>query len=230
MTQPKQNSPVEAGIKISSLNDGVGIEWCDGRNTLQFTHSYDHPGFYRRINATGQSIIKACSNKQRSIHSVLDLTGGWGIDSFILAHSGKQVTMLEQSHIVHSVIAQSLKNALKNSSLSDTVNRIKLQNINSLDYLSSTDSSTRYDCIYLDPMFPAHKSTAKPAKDMQLLQKLTENVDIEACFELALTRATNRVVVKRPLKSTPMTVRQPDLIYREKTVRFDVYLTADGRI
>ncbi|MCP4232737.1 MAG: class I SAM-dependent methyltransferase, partial [Aestuariibacter sp.] len=85
-----------------------------------------------------------------------------------------------------------------------------------------------YDCIYLDPMFPAHKSTAKPGKDMQLLQKLTHNLDIEACFELALTKAGNRVVVKRPLKSKPFTDRRVDMSYREKTIRFDVYLAAGG--
>ena len=226
MTQPNRYNPVEADIKISGLNDGVRIEWSDGCSTLNYTHSFNHPSFYRRINATGQAIIKACSNKQRSIRSVLDLTGGWGVDSFILAHHGKQVTMLEQSDIVHSVTVQSLEKALRNSNLKNAISYIKSININSLDYLYAIDDNISFDCIYLDPMFPTHKSTAKPGKDMQLLQKLTENLDIEACFELALTKATNRVVVKRPLKSAPMTTRQPDLVYKEKTVRFDVYLTA----
>ncbi|MCP4188549.1 MAG: class I SAM-dependent methyltransferase, partial [Gammaproteobacteria bacterium] len=75
-------------------------------------------------------------------------------------------------------------------------------------------------------MFPTHKSTAKPGKEMQLLQKLTNNLDIEACFELALLKADNRVVVKRPAKSRPFASRPADLTYREKTIRFDVYLTA----
>lgn len=226
MTQPKQNNPVETDIKISCLNNEVVIQWSDGRNTLQYTHSFNHPGFYRRINATGQAITKACSNKQRSIRSVLDLTGGWGVDSFILAHHGKQVTMLEQSEIIHSVAAKSLENALKNSSLINTRNNIKSLNINSLDYLSEIDGNISFDCIYLDPMFPTHKSTAKPGKDMQLLQKLTKNLDIETCFELALKKALNRVVVKRPVKAPPITSLQPDLTYKEKTIRFDVYLTA----
>ncbi len=225
MTQPKKNNPVEAEFRITGLNDGERIEWSDGCNTLNYTHSFNHPSFYRRINATGQAIIKACSNKQRSIRSVLDLTGGWGVDSFILAHHGKQVTMLEQNDIVHSVTVQSLEKGLGNPILKDTISNIKSININSLDYLSAIDDNIIFDCIYLDPMFPTHKSTAKPGKDMQLLQKLTGNLDIEACFALALTKASNRVVVKRPLKSTSMTTRQPDLVYKEKTVRFDVYLT-----
>jgi 16S rRNA (guanine1516-N2)-methyltransferase len=73
-------------------------------------------------------------------------------------------------------------------------------------------------------MFPERKSSAKPAKEMQLLQKLTGNLDVLDCFELALQKATNRVVVKRPAKAETLTQRIPDLTYREKTVRFDVYL------
>jgi hypothetical protein len=34
--------------------------------------------------------------------------------------------------------------------------------------------------------------------------------------------------MKRPLKSPPFCDLQPDIVYREKTVRFDVYLTASG--
>lgn len=226
MTQAKQNGPVETDFELFHLNDGVRIEWSDGKETLHYTHSFDHPGFYRRINAKGQAIVKAFSNKQRSIHSVLDLTAGWGVDSFILAHHGKRVTMLEQSEIVYSVTAESLQQALHSSRLSSAASNINSLNTNSLEYLSNMEANAGFDCIYLDPMFPTHKSTAKPTKDMQLLQKLTENLDIETCFELALEKAKNRVVVKRPLKSVPITSTQPDLVYREKTIRFDVYLTA----
>lgn len=226
MIQEKQNAPVQPGIKISQSKDGVDIKWGDGSNTLQFTHSFSHPSLYRRINSPGQAIVKACSNKQRSIHSVLDLTAGWGIDSFILAHHGKRVTMLEQSEVVYSITAQSLENALVNPQLKSAAKNINSININSLEYLSTIDSNSSFDCIYLDPMFPTHKSTAKPAKEMQLLQKLTDNLDIEACFELALKKALNRVVVKRPVKAPSISSRQPDLTYKEKTIRFDVYLTA----
>jgi hypothetical protein len=76
-------------------------------------------------------------------------------------------------------------------------------------------------------MFPAHKSSAKPAKEMQILQALTENRNIEACFELALARARKRVVVKRAAKAAPLLEQhKPDLVHRAKTIRFDVYLTA----
>jgi hypothetical protein len=34
------------------------------------------------------------------------------------------------------------------------------------------------------------------------------------------------VVVKRPAKADRLTALKPDIVYREKTIRFDVYLTA----
>ena len=62
---------------------------------------------------------------------------------------------------------------------------------------------------------------------MQILQYLTRNENIENSFDLALQKAGNRVVVKRPAKARPLTDLSPDLVFREKTIRFDVYLTTD---
>ena len=80
------------------------------------------------------------------------------------------------------------------------------------------------DCLYLDPMFPDHKSGAKPGKELQILQQLTENRNMDALFHQALQSSGQRVVVKRPLHAAPLENLKPDLQYREKTIRFDVYL------
>ena len=63
-------------------------------------------------------------------------------------------------------------------------------------------------------------------KEMQILQALTVNADIDSSFELALGKARKRVVVKRPAKAARLGNLKPDLVYREKTIRLDVYLTA----
>jgi hypothetical protein len=60
---------------------------------------------------------------------------------------------------------------------------------------------------------------------MQILQTLTGNTDIESCFELSLQKARRRVVVKRPLKAPAFGESRPDMVYREKSIRLDVYLT-----
>lgn len=195
-------------------------------NQFKFSHSFSEPQFLKRLIQPNQLLIKACNNKQRSIRTVLDLTGGWGMDSFMIAHNGREVTMLEQNQLVYAITAHSLKCAETNPRLSQAARRITALNSNGREFLTNSENNAQFDCIYLDPMFPCHKSSAKPSKEMQLLQKVTTNVDIELVFKLALKQAKNRVVMKRPLKSPAFSDIQPDLVYREKTIRFDVYLTA----
>jgi 16S rRNA (guanine1516-N2)-methyltransferase len=122
-------------------------------------------------------------------------------------------------------VANSLKRLGATTAGSTLAKRLAIENTSALDYLLDHAEAEGYDCIYLDPMFPAHKSGAKPTKEMQILQALTGNIDIETCFETALQKARKRVVVKRPAKAPNISASKPDLVYREKTVRFDIYLT-----
>ncbi len=214
-----------SNFDFSIVDDGVNIKWHDSPDTLEFRHSYSEARFLKRMRQPGQALLKACNNRQHSIKKLLDLTGGWGVDSFILAHHGLSVTTLEQNELVFNISAHSLNYARSISSTSAAAKRIELIHTSSVDFLLGLDDATSFDCIYLDPMFPDHKSTAKPARDMQILQHLTDNQDIELCFELALEKAGNRVVVKRPAKSGPISDLAPDLVYKQKTIRFDVYLT-----
>ncbi len=174
-----------------------------------------------------QALVKACNNKQDNINRILDLTGGWGMDSLILAYHGGNVTMLEHNELVYRVVSCSLHRARSIKHIMAAANRIELVHTDGVDFLRDQQDSRRYDCIYLDPMFPDHKSSAKPAGEMQILQYLTQNRDIDECFKLALKQAAIRVVVKRPAKSKPFSELPPDLVYRQKTIRFDVYLTSE---
>jgi 16S rRNA (guanine1516-N2)-methyltransferase len=218
----KRNS--SSNIDFAIVDDGVIIKWHESPDTLEFRHSYSEAQFLKRVRQPGQALVKSCNNRQHSVNKLLDLTGGWGVDSFILAHHGLTVTMLEQNELVFNISAHSLNCARLISFSSAAANRIELIHTSSVDFLLGLDHTSSFDCIYLDPMFPDHKSTAKPAKDMQILQHLTDNQNIEECFELALQKARNRVVVKRPAKSKPISDLAPDLVYKQKTIRFDVYL------
>ena len=214
--------PAENGISFAESDCGVIISW-EAQN-IRFEHSFVRGELARRAKQSNQGILKACSNKKRTIHSVLDLTAGWGLDGLILASHGKQVTLVEKNAAVAAVIRQSLTMLGRSQGTGKTFGNLSLIQGNALDYLSGLDRGA-FDCIYLDPMFPEHKSAAKPSKSLQLLQQLTDNESIEPCFEQALQIAGNRVVVKRPLKAANLTGSLPDLVVREKTIRFDVYLT-----
>ena len=209
---------------IETDDTGVEINLVDSQ--LRFHHSFISGALPARARQAGQAIVKACSNKQRSITRILDLTAGWGVDGLTLAHHGKQVTMLEQNPLVYAIVAYSLERLAAVEAGAAIARHITIENTDALDFLGRLNDSHGIDCIYLDPMFPGHKSGAKPSKEMQILQALTGNLGIESCFEQALGKARKRVVVKRPAKAGSLDGAKPDMTYREKTIRFDVYLTA----
>ncbi len=211
-------------LEFEMLNDGLIIKLRQAPDNIRYKHSYSEQNFFKRAQQSNQALLKACNNKARNIKSVLDLTGGWGLDSFILACHGQNVTCIEQNQLLHMISAYSLNCARAIKHSATAANRIVMIHGDSAHYLQNSGGPGRFDCIYLDPMFPEHKSGAKSAKGLQILQKLTLNQDIDMCFELALKKAGKRVVVKRPAKSPSISNLSPDLVYREKTVRFDVYL------
>jgi 16S rRNA (guanine1516-N2)-methyltransferase len=213
-----------AAVELEVDDNGVALELLDP--TLGFHHSFVGGPLARRARQSGQALVRACNNKSRNIDEVIDLTAGWGADSLTLACHGQRVTLLEQNELLFAILEYSLQRLAMEPAGSDCAARMQLEHMEAGEYLRRLDDARGFDCIYLDPMFPLHKSSAKPAKEMQILQALTANVDIEACFELALQKARKRVVVKRPAKADRLTALKPDIVYREKTIRFDVYLTA----
>ena len=82
------------------------------------------------------------------------------------------------------------------------------------------------DVIYLDPMFPPkRKKSALPPGPIQLIQSLVgyDNIhETKALFQIALTRASSRVVVKRP-NHAPTLGENPIVIHKGKLVRYEVY-------
>lgn len=210
-------------VEIQTDSEGVGIHLPQSR--LFFHHSLVSGALAKRARQSNQALLRACNNKSRNIDRVLDLTAGWGADSLTLASHGQQVTLLEQNALVRAVLGYSLACLAQESASVEIAGRMQLDAAEASAYLRNLAADHEFDCIYLDPMFPAHKSSAKPAKEMQILQALTTNLEIESCFDLARQKARKRVVVKRPAKAPNLSAAKPDIVYREKTIRFDVYLT-----
>ncbi len=188
-----------------------------------FSHSLTDPKLLKRASQKNQLLLKACNNKKREIQSIIDLTTGWGRDSFILATHGQHITMVEQNSLISNCL-NFLLNIVKHDNPDEVYKRLQLINDDSVDFLSTKDAGFA-DCLYLDPMFPAHKSSARPGKELQILQLLTNNLNVEELFEIALEKAKYRVVVKRPIHAKTLSDKKPDIVYKEKTIRFDVYLT-----
>jgi 16S rRNA (guanine1516-N2)-methyltransferase len=219
------NIGVTPDIRITQHQYGSQVILKNTTGEMSYNHNFTDSQFINRLKQKNQALFKACDNKQKSIKTVLDITAGWGIDAFLLASKGKEITMIEQNSELVACIQYALSKATEHPSTRDITQRINVINVNALEYLRSYEGEPD-DCIYLDPMFPERKSHAQSGKDLQILQAITCNTDLEACMDLALNLATKRVVVKRPLKSGNFAELTPDLTYREKSVRFDVYLTA----
>ncbi len=211
-------------LEIEIADDGVRLRLDAPR--LEFHHSFASGPIARRARQSNQALLRACRDRKRTIASVLDLTAGWGADALVLSSHGFRVDLVERDALLQAVVAYGIECLAADPERGAIAARMRCHLADSRDFLESLAPASCFDCIYLDPMFPPHKSGARPGKEMQLLQLLTDNAGIEACFELACDRARNRVVVKRPAKAPALVAREPDIVYREKTIRFDVYLTS----
>jgi 16S rRNA (guanine1516-N2)-methyltransferase len=211
-------------VKITQHQYGSQVTMKNTMGEMSYAHSFTDSQFINRIKQKNQTLFKATTNKQKSITTILDITAGWGIDAFLLASQGKQVTMIEQNADLVACIQYALIKAKDHPMTQDITQRITVLKSDALRYLRTYNEEAP-DCIYIDPMFPERKSHAQSGKDLQILQAMTSNRELEACLDLALNLATKRVVVKRPLKSEYFSDLKPNISYREKSVRFDVYLT-----
>jgi len=154
---------------------------------------------------------------------VLDATAGLGSDAFLLASSGCQVHMLERSPVVYALLLDGLQRAAADGPvLAGIVERLELQHADLLDMPLTAGAA---DVVYLDPMFPAGRRSARSGKGMFLLQELLGPAKDEAAlFTRAAALASQRVVVKRGKRSPAITDRVADICFRGSSSRYDVYL------
>lgn len=190
-------------------------------------------GWRRRQPASAELVVKAVGGSRSQHRKVVDATAGLGQDGFILALAGFQVRMIERSAIVHALLQDGLQRAQRSNDLqlAQAASRIELLHGSSDALLPDMDDA---DIIYLDPMFPARRKSAKVKKNMQMLQALLHGDEEDAAqtneaasaqlLETALQRARHRVVVKRPRIAGHLGGHKPSSEIAGKTNRFDIYL------
>lgn len=171
-----------------------------------------------------QLIARAVGLHKGARPEVLDATAGLGGDSYVLAGLGCSVTLLEQSAVVAALLQDGLRRlaASPDAQLQAIAERLQLRPaIRAQDYLASADS---HQLIYLDPMFPGAAGSAAVKKDMQLLRLLLDQpADEAALLQLALEKASCRVVVKRHRQSPAIAGPAPSYQLAGKAIRYDIY-------
>ncbi len=201
----------------SELNTTISIDFLKG----PLAHRQQFGG------GRGQAIAKAMGLKSGITPAILDTTAGLAGDAFVLATLGCAVTLLERSPIIFALI----EDAVERASLSDKFQNIIKQGFNIIntdanDFITQqlATNSPKPDVIYIDPMYPERKKSARVKKDMQILQRLHGNDDTTSqLLENALLYAKKRVVVKRPLHAETISKKMPNTCIKSKKTRYDIY-------
>ncbi|MBT8145999.1 MAG: class I SAM-dependent methyltransferase [Gammaproteobacteria bacterium] len=211
----------EKGLELDSLQPGhLGPIRVD----------FEHPTFAYRVKdrVNSQAITRAVGVKPGMLPEVLDATAGLGKDAYLLASAGCMTKLLENNNIVHALLRDGIKRAShsEDSRVRETVAKMELSLISLKQF---AESKPRYDVVYLDPMFPAKRKSARVKKDMFMLQKYFERMknakEEGGLLSDAFTIARRRVVVKRPLRAPDMEEMAPTFRLTGRSSRYDVYVT-----
>lgn len=192
----------------------VIIDFVSGKTA--YRRKYGHAG--------GEAISKAVGIKKGHRPNVVDATAGWGRDAFVLATLGCRVHMIERSEIIAKLLEDGLRRAEQDEKIGELIKgKLSLTCGESQQELLQTPFEP--EVIYLDPMFPHKEKSALVKKDMRMLQEVIgQDEDADALLNLALTIATNRVVVKRPAYANFLAEIKPQTSIKTKKHRFDIYL------
>ena len=176
----------------------------------------------------GQAIAKAVGVSGRFLPRVLDLTAGLGGDGFVLASLGCRVSLVERHPLICSLLRDGINRAREEGesdpAIRDLMNRLDLIECDSLEILSDITIDQRPDVIYLDPMFPHRKKSAKVKKEMQAFQYIVgSDIDSDGLLERALEIARYRVVIKRPSVAKFLGDKKPTYSLEGKSTRFDIF-------
>ena len=198
--------------------------------------------FLHRLKTFGvkQDLARACGlHKQRDIR-IIDITAGMGSDAVSLAYLGAHVTLIERNSMIFALLENAFERAklisLRDSEVEQRLikafeQRLQLAAMQDGAAFLETIDDRSVDCIYIDPMFPERKKSAKVKKAMQYFHQIA-GLDAEQepmLLALALQKAFKRVVVKRPVAAPALTHISnisPNFSVKGKTVRYDVYLVA----
>ena len=175
----------------------------------------------------GQDFSKALGIQKFPGATVIDATAGLGGDAFVMATLGCKVIMLERNTIVQKLLSDGLARAdsSEDKEVQAITTRLRLVQQHAITYLESLETDEYPQLIYLDPMFPQREKSALVKKEMRFFHDIVgKDEDSSALLEIALNRAVERIIVKRPIKSKTLNSRKPDFVIRGKTVRYDVYL------
>ncbi|HNV54663.1 MAG TPA: class I SAM-dependent methyltransferase [Pseudomonadales bacterium] len=213
-----------AALLLILDQDGLALHSMDAAGEQPLRIDFGHGRLdYRRRHGGGtqEPLARAVGLRGGFRPQLLDATGGFGTDAFVLASLGCQVTLCERSPVMAALLADALARAGQKAELSAIAARITLRQCDARDELAS---GRQHDVICLDPMFPPRRKSALPRRTMVQLQQLVgHDEDADALLPLALEQARYRVVVKRPRQAPLLAGLTAHHSLEGSSCRFDVY-------
>lgn len=170
--------------------------------------------FRSQAHLNAELIIKAILGKKKQATTIMDCTAGFGKDSYLMSLTGSQIIAYESNPLMYAM-------------LKDGLNRFEIENI-SLRKKDALREIKLTDCevIYIDPMYPATKKSAKNNKQMMFLQAFVgHQADMaKDLFSQAMLSQAKKIVIKRPVKADYVLGRKPTSQITGKAARFDIYV------
>lgn len=176
------------GIPYSSVERKVIIEQIEAKKRCKtklptwFTTSKIYYPNKHNIEQTSSEITAKYKSELIDGNTIIDLTGGFGVDSYYFSRQFNEVIHCEINKDLSEIVAYNF-NQLKTSNII-TVNS------NGLDYLKA--SKKRFDWIYIDPS-RRHESKGKVFFLKDCLPNIPEHL------ELCLEKADNILIKTSPL-------------------------------
>ncbi len=213
-----------AGLALADTRPGrpgpLRVDWQD-------------PALLRRLQragATHEPLARAAGARRGRRPVVIDATAGLGTDAAVLAAIGCPVTLVEAAPVVAALLDDGVRRAAIDYRLAGLCARLTLHHGDALALLRGGALSASPEVVYLDPMYPERRGSAKSGSAMQHLQALLPGGDGDgaALLDAALQVATHRVVVKRPRRAPPLDGPPVDSTEGGRSTRFDCYLCNTG--
>jgi len=209
--------------------EGLALKQAGENEPGPLIISFTSPSMLYRVKHGGgrrQALARAIGLKKGWQPSVIDATAGLGRDGFILASLGCRVQMLERSPIMAVLLEDAIIKAERSEQTAGIIrDRLQFTHTDSSEFLQNLKPDNYPDVVYLDPMFPERTKSSLVKKEMRILRIVTgDDQDATGLFDIALARARNRVVIKRPRLAPKLGSLAPSHQIRGKTSRFDVYL------
>lgn len=205
---------------IDTMDNSLPVDcgWGDARLQSRYQKSIKQ-----------DSLARACGLDINRQINIVDGTGGFGRDAWLLAAWGAQVKIIEKDKIMFWLLQQSWHKEQQESAAIGR--RLSIHETNCVDFFTQTKHQS-CDVVYLDPMFPfQRRKKIKNNKRMALLQTMFSTdltTSTEQLLQVALKFARYRVVLKKPRIFAVIPPANMDVIcslyqLMGSSNRFDVY-------